>query len=104
MQKNQYGRRQIYYEYLLFQIKYSGTQLIWSPMVQKNLAVLMGGQINEGFFYKKMNGSICQAARKSDLITRWPYYWGGRKAEFHCISLPQIHGLSKVLLCSFQNR
>ena len=32
------------------------TCLTWSPMGQKNLAVLTGDRINKGFFYKKMYG------------------------------------------------
>ena len=43
------------------QLRYSGTLLIWSPMGQKNFS-----RINEGFFfYKKMYGSFCQAAKRS---------------------------------------
>ena len=38
---------------------YSGTPLIQSPMGPKEI-----GPINEGFFYKKMYGGFCQAAKK----------------------------------------
>ena len=39
--------------------QYSETPLIRSPMGQKKF-----GRINDGFFYKKMYGGFCKAARK----------------------------------------
>ena len=35
--------------------------LLRSPMGQKNLAILTGDRINEGFFYKKMYGCFVHA-------------------------------------------
>ena len=45
--------------------QYSGTPLVWSPMGQKNLAVLTGDHINESFFYKKMCGHFAMQPKKN---------------------------------------
>jgi len=56
-----------------------------SLMGQKKLAVLTR------VFYKRIYGGFCQAARqKVAVITRWPYYQGGRKAGFHCMIISMI--------------
>ena len=40
-----------------------------------------------GGFHKERKGkAILPGEKKVAVITRWPYYWGGRKAEFHYIS------------------
>ena len=49
-------------------------------MRQKNLAVLTGDRINEGFFYNKMYGRLPGGQKKVAVIARWPYHRGGRKA------------------------
>ena len=41
------------------------------------------GRINEGFLQENVK-PFSQAAKKVAVITRWPYYQGGRKAGFHC--------------------
>ena len=59
-------------------LNYSGTPLIRSPMRQKNLAVLMGDRINEGFFYNKMYGRFAGRPKKGapnsevTVSPRWP--------------------------------
>ena len=35
-------------------------------MGQKNLAVLTGGRVNEGFFYKKMYGRFARRPKKKN--------------------------------------
>ena len=52
-------------------------------MGQKSLE--RGGRINVFFFCKKMY-SAEPGRKKVAVITRWPYYRGGRKAGFHCNS------------------
>lgn len=49
-------------------------RLTWSPMGQKNLAVLTGDRINKGFFYKEMYGPFCQVAKnnKAAALPSWP--------------------------------
>ena len=49
------------------------------------LAELTGDCI-KGFFYKQMYWMYGHVAKpkKVAVITRWPYYGGGRKAGFHC--------------------
>ena len=45
------------FDWQYLSLVHSGNPLIRSPMGQKNLAVLTGDRINEGFFfYKKMYG------------------------------------------------
>ena len=61
-------------------LNYSGTPLIRSPMRQKNLAVLMGDRINEGFFTIKCMVGLPGGQKKVPLIARCPYHRGGRKA------------------------
>ena len=65
--------------------RYSGTPLIRSPMGQKSLALLTSDGINEGFFTRKCVVVLPGGQKKVAVITRWPYYRGGRKAGFHCI-------------------
>ena len=55
------------------------TTLIRSPMSQKNLVVLTGDRINEGFFFLQENvWSFSRAAKKSGrnnevtVLPRWP--------------------------------
>ena len=43
------------------------------------------GRIDEGFFYKKMYSRFV-AQRNVAVITRRPYYQGGRKVGLHCTS------------------
>ena len=51
---------------------------MWSPMGPKNLAVLTGDHINEGFFTRKCMAILpCSLKKIGDLI-------GGRKVGFHC--------------------
>ena len=52
-------------------------------MGQNNLAILTGDHITVGFS-KKMCGRFAEGLKKVAIITRWPYYWGGRKAGFDC--------------------
>ena len=47
-------------------------------MVQKNLSVLTGGRINEGFFYKTY-GRFARRPKKMAVNER-----GDRKEGFHC--------------------
>ena len=58
---------------------YSGTPLLRSPMGPKNFAVLTEWPYLRGFFfYKKMYGGFCQAAKYSGrnnevaVLPRWP--------------------------------
>ena len=51
-------------------LNYSGTPLIRSPMRQKNLAVLMGDRINEGFFTIKCMVGLPGGQKKVPLIAR----------------------------------
>ena len=59
--------------------EYSGTPLIQSPTVEKNMAVLTR------FFCRKMYGHFAWWPKKVAVITRWLYYRGGCKAGFYCI-------------------
>ena len=66
---------------------YSRMPLIREPTGQKNLALLTGDRINEGFiFTRKCMAVLLCGQKKVDVITRWPYYRGLRKAGFHCIA------------------
>ena len=53
-------------------------RLIWSPMGQENLVILMGDRINEDFFYKKMYGRFARQPKKwlnnkVTVLPRWPF-------------------------------
>ena len=58
---------------------YSGAPLVRSSMGQKIFAILMGWRYYWGFFYKKMYGGFCQAAKKS-----------GCNAGFHCTKFKKL--------------
>ena len=69
-------------------------------MAQKNLAVLTGGRIKEGFFYKKVYGRFARRPKKMAVITRLPYggvslYYDG-KINTHCIGFKRVMGSSLV--------
>ena len=52
-------------------------------MSQNDLAVLTSDRIKEGFLQEN-EWAFCRASHKEvAIITRWPYYWAGRKAWFH---------------------
>ena len=55
-------------------------------MGQKNLAILTVWLYQGGFFSKKCTAVFARWPKKVVVITRWPYYRGGRKAGFCCTS------------------
>ena len=52
-------------------------------MGQNNLAILTGDHITVGFLQENV-WAFCGGPEKVAIITRWPYYCGGRKAGFDC--------------------
>ena len=61
------------------------------------VAVLTGDCINEGFS-QETAWQFCWAT-KSGLIMRWPYYRGGSKAGFHCMTIVFFFSLSLLANC-----
>ena len=81
---------------------YSGTPLLRSPMGPKNFAVLTEWPYLRGFFFTRKCMAVF-ARRQSTVavITKLPYYRGGRKAEFHCNVFQQSRFFSFILNSMF---
>ena len=83
---------------------YSGTPLLRHQWAKKNFAVLTEWPYLRGFFFLQENvWRFLHARRQSTVavITKLPYYRGGRKAGFHCNVFQQSRFFSFILNSMF---
>ena len=82
---------------------YSGTPLLRSPMGQKKFFRINGVAVFTRVFFFTRKCMAVFARRQSTVavITKLPYYRGGRKAGFHCNVFQQSRFFSFILNSMF---